>query len=565
MSNYLIGVGGVGSRIVESAVRLCECGYIDVDTINCSIVDVDTSNGNAGKTNELIEKYKQCRASLGATNLSSIFKTNIVGLGKRGDTYRITPLEGEAGTISIQGTLVNAGDEDSHALMSALYTEDEIKEQVDKGFYANPALGNTFFTYSMESAGGAKGELSELIKKIANDTNSGNVNLYIAASVFGGTGASGLAFICDKILEAIEKMPNPKRDNLHIHACLMLPYFAYDADGKDSEELKIDQNKFNSNALAALERYAIAKDVFDSVLLLGDPRKTIRGAYSDEGSSQFNWPHAVELFAAAEAGKFFSNDRHAEGAYKNTNWYANPFKVGSGDKIHALSWSDYDGWETLSKKIGDFILLNYYYSSYIIPMLFDSVGDKFVSWAFGKAAEAQDRLDDLADWAHESFVIEKKFLGLIKPTYSWREGIAVREFLQLFNYFTDSAQWYYKLVHEYGVLSGDHRPCWEQSLKRCDGVCTKSRDILLPRIFGTNGANMLAKRACMPKSSAFLADCSNFSKEIRQNALHEPRTSPELDNMDGMSGNLDGEGSQREVFGNLILKTYKRIVDTKKA
>ena len=54
MINYFIGVGGTGARILESLIRLCECGHVSAEKIKCVMVDADNQNGNAAKTSNLI-------------------------------------------------------------------------------------------------------------------------------------------------------------------------------------------------------------------------------------------------------------------------------------------------------------------------------------------------------------------------------------------------------------------------------------------------------------------------------------------------------------------------------
>ena len=572
--NYLIGVGGVGSRIIESAVRLCECGFINVGELKCLMIDVDQSNGNANKTLDIIDDYKNCRDSLRSDNTGlEIFKTEI--RPAIGSDYRITPLDGISTTRV--SDIASGGNRIDRGVEQALFTSTEAHENVEAGFYGNLALGNVFYTYSVEKKGGHS-PLQSLLDRIKSETANNVVKVFIAGSLFGGTGASGVAFISQKMVGMFPK-GDSNRDNLHINAGLMLPYFRYHdkvelpvgKDGKPTEQ-KIYHDNFNKNALAALEKYQRLSNTFDRVLLLGDPDIPVRGMYSHEGSRQNNWPHVLEMFAASEAGVFFNkvDAQLVNQQYMNTEWYSNPFEIDDAadsdrNKIRSLDWECYEGYESLKKKIDDFLLFNYYYTMYITPILFNMVGGKLVSWNLDD--DANDAREDVlvdCEWAKNRFTTRVS-TGLFSKKRVWYNGIVADDFTNLLKYLNESAKWYFKLAYDYGEAAIDSRPCWETGeTPACaggEGECRRKGDPLLPKMFDNRGGGaikLLSDRACMPKDSNIWS-LYRFSADI---ASRFGRTSPELDeNLSSVSGN-NGAEVQRRMFKELLENTYDLLSRT---
>ena len=59
--SFFIGVGGTGSRCLESLVHFCAAG-LGPETLNIGIVDQDQSNGNVARARQLVELYSRSRA-----------------------------------------------------------------------------------------------------------------------------------------------------------------------------------------------------------------------------------------------------------------------------------------------------------------------------------------------------------------------------------------------------------------------------------------------------------------------------------------------------------------------
>ena len=79
--NYYVGIGGTGARLLESIVRLCECGYIKADIIRFLMIDSDVRNGNVTRTEDLIESYTNFRNLLNKPESAPLFKTELSKYG----------------------------------------------------------------------------------------------------------------------------------------------------------------------------------------------------------------------------------------------------------------------------------------------------------------------------------------------------------------------------------------------------------------------------------------------------------------------------------------------------
>ena len=79
--NYLIGIGGTGSKCLDSYIYMCASG-LGPDNLWMGIVDQDQPGGNLGKTKANLKKYQTLRRvfrSEGQNNItpeSALFKTN---------------------------------------------------------------------------------------------------------------------------------------------------------------------------------------------------------------------------------------------------------------------------------------------------------------------------------------------------------------------------------------------------------------------------------------------------------------------------------------------------------
>ena len=567
---YAIGVGGTGAKILEAMIRLCECGYISVDVLNVVMVDVDKENGNSMRTDELIKKYTEVRKLLDS---KTIFHTEITG--GRGGNYKIQPITAKTKGISIERDLVkNATGSDSvsaYNVMKAFLKEDEYTQVVDEGFYQNPLLGSIFLDIALEGSS----NLLTLLEDIAKETENGtDVMVFIAGSAFGGTGSSGILPISAKL---VEKMENRNRDKLHIFGCLMLPYFKYDPETAPTDEKNLYE-KYKTTTRSIIEEYKTLAEsdetedkFFDKLYMAGDPSLPIRGVFSKEGTRQHNWPHIYELFAAAEGKNFYESptDYVNEPPYRhlNENVYSNPHivvKLGDPrETIENLAWEHFTGSEVLRTSIEKFFLFNYYFSTIVTALLCDHLGEienYFGAWEIDNIPNSQSskRRDKIPDEWIDVFVKQANrtiISRLFGDGGNHREWLPVdrKAIAKLFQYLSNSAKWYYKVVHKYPNHDGV-KPCWDGS-GGCVN-CIDNRAVLLT-LFGTQGCKMLAERACIPKRDLYdlWIGTENFRTRIGTDSLSTKRELPKLEDIVIKKG----ASNERIYFQNLVAKLYENI------
>ena len=577
---YVIGIGGVGSRILEGVVRLCECGYISPgqsgqgpSEITCLMIDADAQCGNTFQTTTLLQNYEKTRDCIGGGG-GAIFKTELKGVeyapGSR--TFVTSPIDEAAFTI--ESNVVGYSNRAAYNFMTAAYDVDEYeKMDVTDGFYGRPTIGSLVFAWRTESSG----VINKLINEIGSKTlaEGDKVYVYLLASLFGGTGASGLPTIANAI-----KGHAANRDNLHMAACLMLPYFSYDKDTVPGDQAKIDHANFAANAQNAINYYRnqMENNIFDQVHMVGDPEKPVRGVYADRGGAQLNMPNVLELFAAAEVKKFFDSDPPA-GAYQTTTWYAGPYFL-EGDYLQDLTWNDYGSGEALQEYIENFILFNYYYSMYVVPWVFDFEGK--AGKYFGELRKFDGEVAfNLPDWLYNGNFATYKWvfkswgeavakLKLKQRSFShWGgEDIPRSSFETLFKYLTESANWYFNMVYEYHDNSKtcykcDERTCGDSFAGKL-ASCLEAR-IMLPGLFGESGAKMLARRASLPgwlsklgsgQADLFRKEAEIFARDTAQSALIDRRDCPIAGFYDGI--NLGRPNSMDDAFYELVDAIYEK-------
>ena len=583
--NYAICIGGTGARLLECIVRLCECGYISEEELKCIMIDSDIDNGNMFRTNTLITNYTAVQSLLNRkyNTKRELFKTKLTGINAG---FSTTPFnETHEDSISIKDIV---GDEDQKAIdrMKAIYRKDEYTDNLKKGFFGRPTVGTFIFALNAEPN---ETERSPVLNTLLNDIvamaeapNTGKVRVFIAASVFGGTGASGLPSLAqtiyDKIFEKAKKLATNSADpdndplviqqmkRLEIFGCLMLPYFKYDTP-PEGKKTKNNHERFEMNTREALEYYERPeiKNKFYKIYLIGDPGKLIRGECHEEGSYQNNMPHIVELFAAAQAKAFFGG-RLDEKNYPSEDRkdYADPLALRE-ESITKVRWGDcITGMkEGLQKYIENFILFNYYYSMKITPYMFDFIdtnGKLFDLSDHKRKPKLKKRLKNgNLIWMLDSLTkSDGSFTGK-----KWNEKlIECTSFEKLYGYLTESAEWYYSLIYQYNKstkICSKCPSCDKNDFSVVLSECMPA-DPVFDSLFGEKGMEKFKVRSRLPewvkkqkqenKIDIFFDINKDYLKDFDKNTLQNKRVGL-LNNLKNMSVSINGNDSNA-TLGTLV-------------
>lgn len=301
--NYLIGIGGTGARVIEAVVFMCAAGY-GPSELSIFLVDPDKGNGNFRRTKELIENYTFCKKNFQPVDDSvDLFKTdikipdpivwNIFGDEKENQDTTL------AGYIVYQGLQKNLAD-----FASILFSEDEMNTQLNKGFRGHPSIGAVVMANMEES----KYPLKMLFDGMQN-AGQNEIRLFLAGSIFGGTGAAGVPTFGSKNVIKYHKDADlgDRKSKVLMGGALVLPYFSFDIDQNTNEKMFVTPNDFPMATKAALDYYGGKKEElgFDQIYFIGDNASQNVGTFSTGSDDQENLPHYIEIVTGLAAYDFF--------------------------------------------------------------------------------------------------------------------------------------------------------------------------------------------------------------------------------------------------------------------
>ena len=306
--SYLIGIGGSGSKCVESFVHLCAAG-LGPENVSIGLVDQDQSNGNVAKTKQTTTKYLSTREKVRSLDADTVgsncsYLKTAIDFPDNGSVW--CPLPGTAKTIDELFGYDSLSDE-LQGLMDCLYHR-RIEQQLplDEGFRGRPSLGAvTVLSQAIEG----QTFWDNLFSKIDSAKSGREVRIFLVASIFGGTGASGFLSIARRIRNYLE---DQGISNVYISGALFLPYFDYSKpeDENGDNETVVHSQVFLEQAQGALyyyEKMFEREHVFDNLYFVGwDPLIKVKNGGLG-GNQQRNPPLLPEFYASMAALEFFQS------------------------------------------------------------------------------------------------------------------------------------------------------------------------------------------------------------------------------------------------------------------
>lgn len=337
MKNYLLCVGGTGTRVLRAVLYGCASGIIQEDEINVMVIDADQESMAWKHVKQDWEKYKYMHSIFRGSreNTARCFRTNIRLMSER-DV--ISPVNyNECRTL--RDSL--CGDRELERIMSWLYTEDEMDKDLKDGFFARPSVGCVFFSHFQNEI------FNSFLEELTNCVNQDDkVNVMLVGSIFGGTGASGMPTILKLIDKHVRDKGAPFErkaiSNLNIGAIFMLPYFSAEKD-RTVDDPMIEMEEFNIVAKEALRYYQEGKYFiadrnrwsasFQSLYLVEQDELNLVNIYAEGGEKQDNKPHIAEECAALAVHDFFYKARTEQQERGNTNIFSHKIEKD-------VRWSD---------------------------------------------------------------------------------------------------------------------------------------------------------------------------------------------------------------------------------
>ncbi|MFB5944301.1 hypothetical protein [Albibacterium profundi] len=293
---YLFGIGGTGSRVIKSLAMLLSAG-VDFNGYELVpiIIDPDSANGDVTRTVEILKAYQHIheRINKEKTPDSSFFSTPISGISQN---FRLE-IKGSHNEEFREYIGYSELSDNNKALISMLFSEDNLRADMEVGFKGNPNIGSVVLNQFSES---------EDFVKFASDFSTGD-RIFIISSIFGGTGAAGFPLLLKNIKNADHTLPTwALLKEAPIGAISILPYFGVWPDPKS----KIDKATFISKTKAALTYYnknVSGNNSLNALYYIGD--EVNKDYENHEGSTfQKNDAHFIELAAALAIVDFVATD-----------------------------------------------------------------------------------------------------------------------------------------------------------------------------------------------------------------------------------------------------------------
>ena len=354
MGYYFISIGGSGSKIMESLAHLCVAGILPGnEKLNIIAVDPDSGNGNFERAATIINEFSEFQ-NLDVGNDTPLFKNKI-------EIVRPFPWKPSTQNIKLDD-LMNANiikHTPLGKLYRALYTSKERNTSLNEGFRGHPSIGAAVlaqkFLFQRDQGWG------HLIQEIQNDVGNSDrgVKIFLAGSIFGGTGAAGLPTISRLLREKLKDYSK----KISIGGAFLLPYFTFISE-EENNELFAKAKNFLTNAKAALKYYSLGKNDFDYMYFFGDSLLTDVN-FSIGGNEQKNDSHIIEFYAALAAADFFDQEpcHDSQGT---------SFKYICRNREHAYDWEDFQrAVPNLKEKFVQFARFIFAYNQLVDPIIKD--------------------------------------------------------------------------------------------------------------------------------------------------------------------------------------------------
>ena len=306
IKNVLIGIGGTGSRVIESVVHLCAAG-LGPEKLHIFMIDPDQGNGNLTRTKTLIKKYTELRAKFQRTGNNNSFKTEIV-IPPDDQPFIWSIFEERDFTLAKFINYDNVAKERPEIadLANILFTEKELTTTLNEGFRGHPSIGAVVMADPPMDKYPFK-MLWDGIESLGKN----DLRVFIVGSIFGGTGAAGFPTLGSRQLikfnDAMHASLGGENSRVLLGGALVLPYFSFSVDNTKNpgDSMFVTTSDFPIATKAALQYYNDKELGFDQYYFIGDSLAQKVGEFSIGSSTQENKPHYIEMVSALASFDFF--------------------------------------------------------------------------------------------------------------------------------------------------------------------------------------------------------------------------------------------------------------------
>ena len=315
--NTLICAGGTGTRVLEAVLHLCAAG-LGPETLRLLVVDPDRSNGNGDRTSSLVDRYREGHRRF-ARHLGAdlrLFRTelDLLEVGREAGLKVWSPVSTTDRLHDLLHINLLSAAELPEDLWQLFFTRQELAMDLREGFRARPSVGAA--AMSLVELHAEEQPWKLLVERLENDTAvESGARVFLAGSIFGGTGASALfpigRFLRDQV----------RSERLRLAAALLSPYFRFAAAAADPSQPAVPDaarsEDFPTHTRGAVDFYrhldGYGEATFDTLFWIGDSSpRTVE--FAPGGSRQRNPAHFVELIAALAALEFFAAPQALKGS-----------------------------------------------------------------------------------------------------------------------------------------------------------------------------------------------------------------------------------------------------------
>ena len=255
-SLFLIAGGGTGAKVAEALVHLCAAG-VAPRRVHVLLVDADTTNGNLQRALQTARAYQCVQRWPWAveTTTGGLFKKEKTFLQIFGSELNVTTLTETLDTTR-DGGIANQATPDEQIILDLLYDADEQTASCDDGFRARPNLGCLVLADHL--ARELPTHAAPFLDALVREAGAGRpVPVVVAASIFGGTGASLLPVIRGSIETALKARDAERAAKmLTWGAAMILPHY------QPARRIEsVDPDRYLLDTANALQFYGMAQEV----------------------------------------------------------------------------------------------------------------------------------------------------------------------------------------------------------------------------------------------------------------------------------------------------------------
>lgn len=320
IKNYIIAIGGSGSRCLAATVYLSAAGLFD-NHLHVAIIDPDQTNGNAEQTRKLISSYhalNSCEQPTRPTDrrffvkrslaAPAIFRPSINRKGETRDQYGYFWQDPNSPdrTFGDSVDYVDAS-EPMKNFVKLFYEREDIEMPLGKGYRGRPNVGAVALISDLRrTVANSHNALGQMMESIRADLQAERpVRLFVFGSVFGGTGAAGIPSVPRLAEDTIAESHTTHHEKMRFGVAMLTPYFTFPA-GTAVVGPAPNSSLQQVATQAALLHYGHNDPGYQHVYVVGAPEMAPTNTkYSVGGESQDNDPHYVEAVASMGARDFF--------------------------------------------------------------------------------------------------------------------------------------------------------------------------------------------------------------------------------------------------------------------